>query len=279
MSATQLPARACLCLCLAIIPRAVPGQERVPAGGGPLAAQSTLHAPFAADATTTVHQVLPDGTRVERRATARYYRDGEGRVRVEQIVSGSGELRITVSGLLEPGSRMVTLYPATRTMSEGMRFAADQAVGGGDTFALPLGGIRFLVFWRVQSGRDDIGGAAIDSAETEPLGSRRIAGVEVTGSRTTMTASDTRFAHGRRFEIVDERWESPELNILIESRYADPRMGVIEYRLTNIRRIEPPSHLFDIPADYAPRTLDPWISLSPANPWDAVTVAAAGFRR
>ena len=51
-------------------------------------------------------------------------------------------------------------------------------------------------------------------------------------------------------QIVGERWESPELEILIYSRSSDPRTGVIEYRLTNIRRTDPPPDLFVVPADF-----------------------------
>jgi hypothetical protein len=50
--------------------------------------------------------------------------------------------------------------------------------------------------------------------------------------------------------VVDERWESPELKLLIYSRHSDPRTGVVEYALSNIRRTEPPPDLFVIPPDY-----------------------------
>ena len=45
-------------------------------------------------------------------------------------------------------------------------------------------------------------------------------------------------------------WESPELNMLISSRFSDPRTGVVEYRLTNISRSEPRADLFSVPSDY-----------------------------
>ena len=38
--------------------------------------------------------------------------------------------------------------------------------------------------------------------------------------------------------------------MLIYSRNSDPRTGVVEYRLTNINRAEPPADLFTIPSDY-----------------------------
>ena len=279
MSVAQLITRASIGLCFAVVaPRVVSGQERLP-GGGPLAGPPTLNAAYSADATTIVRQKLPDGTLVERRAMARYYRDGSGRVRVEQIIPGAGELRITVAP--DPASPSIyTIDPATRTMSNVMRFVADQATGGGDTFALPLGRSRFLLFHRPQAFQP-IGVVGYDSIDTVSLGHRLIGAIDATGSRTTMTVSDSKFDHGRPFEVVEERWDSPDLNLLIESHHVDPRIGVIEYQLANISRVDPPSDLFEVPADYTPRTYgkDAGISLWPANPWDAVTVAVTGARR
>jgi hypothetical protein len=38
--------------------------------------------------------------------------------------------------------------------------------------------------------------------------------------------------------------------MLVYSRNSDPRTGVVEYKLTNINRAEPPADLFTIPSDY-----------------------------
>src|SRR5687768_15773898 len=50
------------------------------------------NAPFSADAVTTVTQTLSDGTKIEQRTTARWYRDSAGRVRREQTVIGLDRL-------------------------------------------------------------------------------------------------------------------------------------------------------------------------------------------
>ena len=49
--------------------------------------------------------------------------------------------------------------------------------------------------------------------------------------------------------MVDERWESVELQLLIQSRQSNPR-STIEYGVSNIRRTEPPAHLFELPTHY-----------------------------
>jgi hypothetical protein len=54
--------------------------------------------------------------------------------------------------------------------------------------------------------------------------------------------------------MVDERWESAELQLLIQSRHSDAR-STIEYRVSNIRRAEPQAHLFELPPDHTGKAL------------------------
>ncbi len=222
--------------------------------GGPLTGPPVLNAPVSADAITTVWQTLSDGTRIERTGTARYYRDRAGRVRVEQTIMGldalnpaaDGQVRITIQS--DPSDRGVfTLEPVTRTANRHPRDIAGLTVGGGDTFALPLGGPRwrFLVF-----SRGDLLRGLGATSKDDSLGAGTIEGVQATGRRITMTIPVGVFGNDRPFEIVDERWESPALKMLIYARSSDPRTGVVEYRLTNIRRAEPPAELFVVPSDY-----------------------------
>lgn len=235
-----------LCLCVAG-PTVALAQAPPEPMGGPLG-PPVANAPFSADATTTVRQVLGDGTRIERIGRARYYRDRSGRVRVEQTIMGleglnpaaEGQTRITIYPDPAKGG-VFTLDPVARTVALGGRWSASQAVGGGDGFAVSLGGPHFLTFGRGDRSfeRYGIDGNAIHE---ESLGSRPIAGVETTGRRITTTIpGGSRIGNDRPFQIVDERWESTELKLLIVGRHSDPRTGVVEYRLTNIRRADPPA--------------------------------------
>lgn len=206
-------------------------------------------APFSADATTTVTQILGDGTRIEQTTTARFYRDRAGRVRREQTILGLGGLNAggnmqTITIAPDPtNGTAFTLDPMTRTARRVPRIAVPltanmvfQTNGGN-------------VFVRGRTGGPPLGGAAGSPTE-EMLGARQFETVRALGRKTTSLIPTGQIGNDRPIEITDERWESPELRMLIYSRNSDPRTGVVEYRLTNINRAEPPADLFTIPSDY-----------------------------
>jgi hypothetical protein len=49
---------------------------------------------------------------------------------------------------------------------------------------------------------------------------------------------------------VSERWFSTDLQITVQSKHTDPRMGETDYSLTNLSRSEPDASLFEPPAGY-----------------------------
>jgi len=88
-----------------------------------------------------------------------------------------------------------------------------------------------------------------DSA-AESLGTQFFEGVLVEGTRTTMTIPVNQIGNDRPIQVVSERWYSPDLQVLVMSQQSDPRFGETTYRLTNIVRSDPPSTLFEVPADF-----------------------------
>jgi hypothetical protein len=264
---TQLVA----CLCLLAGPAKVRAQVDF---GSPLTGPPVSNAALSADATTTMWLLLADGTRTQRTATARYYRDRAGRLRIEQTLppatartsATEPEIRI----IIHPNPANATIYtldPVTRTAHPLTRSFADFTVGGGSTLVVPIGGGQFLVFSLGERLRLKYGLAG-ETVRQEPLGTRLMDGIEATGRRLTTTIPIGQLGNDHPMELVEERWESVELQMLVYCRSADPRTGVIEYRLTNLHRADPSPDLFAIPADFTLGThpREPRISLIFAEP-------------
>jgi hypothetical protein len=229
-----------------------------------LAGPVVTDAPFSADAATTVTQVLGDGTRIEQTTSAKFFRDRAGRVRREQTILGLGALSVggnlqTITIDPDPGDGTAyTLDPSTRTARRVPRLDIALSAGMMMTYSGSLAAVR------VQSRTPGTGGRGVGSSPTEEsLGTRQFEGVKAVGRKTTSIIPVGQIGNDRAIEITDERWESPELRMLIYSRNSDPRTGVVEYKLTNINRSEPPADLFAIPSDY---TVNQPLALPPGTP-------------
>jgi hypothetical protein len=76
-------------------------------------------------------------------------------------------------------------------------------------------------------------------------------GVKAEGKSTVWTIPAGEIGNRNAINIVSETWYSPQLQVTVYSRYADPRTGESIYRLAGIRRGEPAADLFTAPAGYA----------------------------
>jgi hypothetical protein len=240
-------------------------------------------APYSAQAVTESVQTLSDGNRIVRKNTAQLYRDGEGRTRREQTVgyfgpfATSGEETQTVfindpvsgfSYILEPSTRTARKLPRTelRFKVEGDAAAAGKAAQEAVR--------KFEIertYARVPGGEAQVSGTAVIvagppapnggeatfartgskvEAKKEKLEARTFDGVKAEGERSTVTIPAGEIGNEQPIEIVDERWYSPELQVVVMTRHSDPRYGETTYRLTNISRTEPSSSLFQVPSDY-----------------------------
>lgn len=248
----------------AVAPAPAPTAARAVADD-PFSGPVVTGAPFSADAVTTVTQVLGDGTRIEQTTTAKFYRDGAGRVRREQTIlgldalnpAGGGRTAITiVPNPNEPTA--FTLDPANRTARPVARNSGAVVLVGGDATATGLyvninnvtQDLATLLTSdrraRVQAGTEPSG---VKQPE-ESLGTRQVEGVTAVGRRTKSVIPVGQIGNDRPIEITDERWESQDLRLLVRSHHRDPRTGDVEYRLTNIQRSEPSADLFVVPSDY-----------------------------
>jgi hypothetical protein len=167
----------------------------------PLAGPLVSGAPFSADATTSVVQTLGDGTRIEQKSIAKYYRDGTGRVRREQTVLGLENLnaaaaaRTIITFDSVPGDQMPYLLdPDRRTARQMPRgIALSNAAGALSTFRLRTSsgnGAGDLIdvvtgFQGLTVARRGLPNDA--RPMEEDLGTRQIDGLKATGRRTTTT--------------------------------------------------------------------------------------------
>jgi hypothetical protein len=209
-------------------------------------------APYSAEAVTEIAQLLHDGNRIENRTSVTIARDSEGRVRREQRAVAVGALVAQAPGpiitITDPSSGVFTtldperrvairsLRPSNRPLQTftGVRDAA--RLGGAPPPLRP----------------PPLQGQLVPPSDvrTESLGMTDIEGVHAEGTRVTVTIPAGAIGNQLPIAVVTERWYSPELQVVVQTRRADPRTGETVYRLTNIVRAEPPPNLFQIPADY-----------------------------
>ncbi len=247
-------------------------------------------APYSAQAVTESVQTLSDGNRIVHKSTAQVYRDSEGRTRREQTLNTrigpytpqGGERQVVfindpvgaVNYILEPESKTARKLPRMefRIMSgapeaakiEGAKIrqgAVEKVeiersfnilVPGPDTPpappvtqvappAPPAGDAPRVEFFSSHTRPD---------SKTEKLEARSFDGVTAEGTRTTTTIPAGEIGNELPIQIIDERWYSPELQLVVMTRHSDPRGGETTYRLTNISRAEPAAALFQLPSDY-----------------------------
>jgi hypothetical protein len=202
--------------------------------------------------------MLADGNRIHQQREVPVYRDSEGRVRRE---NSSDQVMIwdpvaNVSYMLDPTTQ------TARKMPLGMNVAysfADGGGAGGKVVAFhaepgmlppPLPGVPATQM---------IAGGFTTQAflttgklapKSEPLGKQTIEGVAAEGTRLTSTIEAGAIGNDRPIQSVSENWYSPDLQTLVKSSHTDPRTGEETFQLTGISRAEPPSTLFQVPAEY-----------------------------
>jgi hypothetical protein len=231
----------------------MPSSQSGPAVGGQLTVDAfalesvnvgspVKNAPYSAEATTELIQVLEDGNRIVRRTSAVLYRDSRGRTRREVTLD-------SIAGIMVAGAplRMITVSDPESGVTYSINPEQQQrTLRNLPPSASGMSGVS-------QGWVGQVGGASLpmqsSSAEhEESLGSREIEGISVDGTRTTVTIPAGAIGNERPIKSVTERWFSPALRLILLSRTSDPRFGTTTYRLTKITRTEPPASLFERPA-------------------------------
>jgi len=175
---------------------------------------------------------------------SKFYRDSAGRVRREQSILGLD----FVPSLLGSEPQMATTIfdPIAGTVS-----TLDPAGKGTPSFIILRDGYRLSV----PSSSPTIitlqptPSVPMPAPKLESLGTRQIDGLSATGEKSSSIIPAGRIGNDRPIEILDERWISIDLKVVLLARHRDPQTGEVEFRLTNIKRTEPSPDLFKVPAN------------------------------
>ena len=213
-----------------------PGPGSVFSFGNPLEGQSgpVQGRPFSGTEIRHTVQTLADGTHVEHSDTTQLYRDAQGRMRAES--PNRVFIYDPVAGFT------ADLFPSEKHYER-------MPLKDGTTVYFGVAGSRADVS-RTTSSEPPRYGQRARRPGTEDLGTQFIGGVQVKHSRYTAVIPAGAFGNDRAITVVNERWYSDDLQLLVKSVNNDPRFGVSTYELTNIVQTPPDSTLFQIPIDY-----------------------------
>lgn len=237
-------------------------------------------APYSAQAVTESVQTLADGNRIVRKTTASVYRDSEGRTRQEQTVGNigpyamAGEPRQTIfindpvagtSYILDArdktarkfnfivrsggsGKDQKSTVTVESVSAAGKANVETVVISGSEPRRRPMGSGERT--WVGGVGAERTFNIPLKEPKTESLGKQVMDGVEVEGTRETITIAAGEIGNELPIQITTERWYSPELQVVVMRKHTDPLMGENTYRLTGINRSEPARSLFELPSDY-----------------------------
>ena len=216
---------------------ALPRGQVGPVHGKPLSATEVYH--------TT--QMLADGTRVDQSNTSRFHRDDQGRMRSESparvlifdpVAGFTYSLNTTQKTYFQDPIPARTSFEWIAAVGNGTHVSSTSAILGGDPGA---------------SYAEHLASGSPVQQVTEDLQAKIVCGVPAKGSRITITIPAGTFGNNRDVKVVNERWYSDDLKVLLKSTNSDPRYGMTTYELTEIVQAAPNPALFQVPADYKRR--------------------------
>jgi hypothetical protein len=242
------------------------------AGGA--AGPTVAGAPYSAQIQTQHVQTLADGNRIVETTQGSVARDGQGRVRRDEALSGFPGTQADAPHLVfidDPVAGVHWNLDAHTKTAFKLPFVHVPPPGAGAPFSIsmpppppPPGPDKVFFYSSDVMPKADL--HIMTRAQVLPdsqgaktdLGTDTVAGVKAQGTKITRTIPAGTIGNEQPLVITTETWYSPNLKVLVMSKTSDPRIGETTYRLTDIQRAEPAADLFEIPADYT-------IKSGPAN--------------
>ena len=210
--------------------------------------------PFSGTEVRKSIQTLTDGSHLEQFESSQYYRDNEGRARSES--KNIALIFDPVGGFNYQLDLKWKTYTKTPIDAKSAAYAI--AAIGDETWisrtshsVAGSAGHGTMVHTNTVNGRP----AGESKTVTEDLQSQSINGLHVRASRVTTTIPVGSIGNDRELKVVNERWYSEDLGVLVKSTNSDPRFGLSTYDLTNVVQAAPNNPtLFVVPADFTLRT-------------------------
>jgi hypothetical protein len=188
-------------------------------------------APFSATVNTEWTRLLEDGTTQVRKNSRLIARDGQGRVFQErrglESPSGPGQFRLTRTEITDPSARTVALCDPSQRACELRVYRPAE--------------------WGMSPSQSS-GANRNPALHSETLGTQTVDGLELIGTRETLTIGAAVMGTDRPLRVESEFWYSPKLRLNVTTRRSDPRSGTEIYSVTNVNQAEPDPNLFVLPS-------------------------------
>ncbi len=204
-----------------------------------LGEQTVTGAPFSANFSTESTQTLADGNQIQHSSTGSIARDSQGRTRREMTLPAIGAFAVVNGETLSHVVFLKDPVADTRYVLEEDKKIAQQ---------LPQPSVKGV--FRDKEFRSPEAEAGKSQVVTTSLGTQTIGGVSAQGTRYTRTIPVGEIGNTKPIVIVNERWYSPDLQMVVMTKRSDPRSADTTFQMTDIQRGEPAASLFQVPADY-----------------------------
>lgn len=188
--------------------------------------------PFSADIVIEDNRRLYDGSTVTKQVNGAVYRDTAGRTRREMPLENVGGFNV-VGDNSKPQKLVFINDLSAHTqyfLDYGNKVARKNEMVGNP------------------GQKPDKDGPP--DAKSESLGTKTIDGISVEGTRNTFEIPAGQLGNAKPIQVIDERWFSPELQVVVLSRHVDPVAGEHVFKLVNIKRSEPSADLFNVPEGF-----------------------------
>ena len=205
-------------------------------------------APFSAVVETQSTTVFADGNRIVRTNTVRYFRDDQGRTRIERsaLASDGSSTGTTVITINDPVSaQRYVLYPRAKlaVVSPISLGPTVSDTGPTEDLSAPFA----LLGFGMGIGAKPLTEASV--SETS-LGQQVFQGVSAIGTRVVRTIPAGVLGNERPITSTLESWFSPDLGMPVQITQKSSIGGEVTLTLQQIARAEPDPALFTPPAGY-----------------------------